>query len=228
MSISAEWVLNKEKKRIYAVSHAKATVRNSSTVDNDLTKLENRTSNVENVIDTLNTKVDTLNAQVFPTDVIDDGSATVVLGKAVTAGEITIPIEGWEEEDNEFILNITNSAIDENTVPVLAIAPQSYEVAQDSGFKPYCRTFNGILRLYSQSIPTAPLIASLALIGGNSKLFDNLPVASSVTPGVVKIGNGLIIDETGTVSINKSVLITDEDMVNESEMVDTINEDLNS
>lgn len=228
MSISAEWVLNKNKQRIYAVSHAKASVRNSSTVDKDLTKLENRTSTVEGRVDSLNTKIDTLNAQVFPTDVIDDGSATVVLGKATTAGEIIIPTEGWEAEDEMFVLNITNSAIDEETVPVLAIAPQSFEIAQDSGLKPYCRTFDGTLRLYSQSIPTAPLIASLALIGGKTKLFENLPVASSVTPGVVKIGNGIIIDDNGAISINTAILVTDEDMVNEEEMVDTIHDDLNS
>ena len=39
MAMKAEWILNKAKQKIYAISHAKAVVRNNSTVDADLTAL---------------------------------------------------------------------------------------------------------------------------------------------------------------------------------------------
>lgn len=40
MGISVEWIINKAKQKIYAVSHAKAVIRGDHTVDDDLTKIE--------------------------------------------------------------------------------------------------------------------------------------------------------------------------------------------
>lgn len=40
MAINVEWIINKAKKKIYAISHAKAVVRGDSTVDADLSLLE--------------------------------------------------------------------------------------------------------------------------------------------------------------------------------------------
>ena len=50
MSISAEWILNKAKQKIYAISHAKAVVRNNSTVDADLTALETAVESLQNEV----------------------------------------------------------------------------------------------------------------------------------------------------------------------------------
>ena len=41
MGINVEWIINKAKQKIYAVSHAKAVIRGNHTIDDDLTNLEN-------------------------------------------------------------------------------------------------------------------------------------------------------------------------------------------
>lgn len=48
MAITAEWIINKAKQKIYAVSHAKVVVRGDSTVDADMASLENRVETLEN------------------------------------------------------------------------------------------------------------------------------------------------------------------------------------
>ena len=53
MAISAEWILNKAKQRIYAISHAKAVVRNNSTVDADLNALETAVKNLQKDVDSM-------------------------------------------------------------------------------------------------------------------------------------------------------------------------------
>lgn len=53
MSISAEWILNKAKQKIYAISHAKAVVRNNSTVDADLTALETAVQALQDDVDSM-------------------------------------------------------------------------------------------------------------------------------------------------------------------------------
>lgn len=210
MGIFGEWVLNKLKQRIYAVSHAKVVVRNQSTVDKDLTNLENRTTSLEEKIQS---------------GIIADGSAIVMLGAANATGEVTIPIEGWVEDGEEYYLNIENSAINENIVPIVVVAPDHYTTALKCGLKPYCRTLEGILQLYANSVPSQPITASIALIGGKDNSVDanNLPLATSTTAGVVKPGTGFTVDSnTGTLTVDPNVVVTDDDMVDESEMTNTI------
>lgn len=51
MAISAEWILNRARQKIYAISHAKAVVRNNKTVDDDLTELEKAVSQLQTEVD---------------------------------------------------------------------------------------------------------------------------------------------------------------------------------
>lgn len=66
MAISAEWILNKAKQRIYAISHAKAVVRNNSTVDADLNALETAVKNLQKDVDSMDLTIITnhLNAKL--------------------------------------------------------------------------------------------------------------------------------------------------------------------
>lgn len=56
--ISAEWCLNRLKKKFYAISHAKAVVRNNSNVDADLTALEDSVEQFEQSLQELETTID--------------------------------------------------------------------------------------------------------------------------------------------------------------------------
>ena len=226
MGIFGEWVLNKLKQRIYAVSHAKVVVRNKSTVDKDLTNLENRATSLEENVATVKQQVNNLD-QNIQSGIIADGTAIIMLGTANATGEVTIPTEGWvkDADRDEYHLDIENSAINESIVPVVAISPDHYNSATECGLKPYCRTLEGILRLYADTVPSQPITASIALIGekDNSVDVDNLPLATSTTAGVVKPGTGFTVDSnTGALTVDTNVVVTDDDMVDESEMANTI------
>lgn len=60
MAITAEWIINKSKKKIYAISHAKAVVRGNSTVDADLAALEQNISAFQQSVDDLQEEIDGL------------------------------------------------------------------------------------------------------------------------------------------------------------------------
>lgn len=51
MAITAEWIKNKDKKRIYAISHSKAVVRGNSTVDADLSSIESSIEELDQKIE---------------------------------------------------------------------------------------------------------------------------------------------------------------------------------
>lgn len=226
MGIFGEWVLNKLKQRIYAVSHAKVVVRNKSTVDKDLTNLENRATSLEENVATVKQQVNNL-GQNIQSGIIADGTAIIMLGTANATGEVTIPTEGWvkDADRDEYHLDIENSAINESIVPVVAVSPDHYDRAIECGLKPYCLTLEGILRLYADTAPSQPITASIALIGekDNSVDVNNLPLATSTTAGVVKPGTGFTVDSnTGALTVDTNVVVTDDDMVDESEMANTI------
>ena len=127
-----------------------------------------------------------------------------------------IPTEGWEANDDGegYHLDITNAAIDETTVPVVALSPSAYEVAQSCKLKPYCETFNGYMRMYTDTVPTDEMEASLALIGSGNVL----PVATTSTRGTISVGNGMTIEPTtGTLSVDKNTVITQDELVDEDE-----------
>ena len=221
MGIPLEWILNKSKQKIYAITHAKGVVRGDSTVDRDLTNLENSMTSAQTTINALSNRLTNISELIESGDIGSGGSAKVILGVASNSGDIIIPIEGWEEDENGtgYILDITNSAIEDTTVPVVAVSPESFETSKDCGLKSYCRTFTGILRLYADKIPTAEIEASIALIGsGNS-----LPVATTSSRGAVQVGNGMTVEPTtGTLSVDKDVVVTQDQLVDEEEALNSI------
>lgn len=211
MSISLEWLVNKAKKKVYAISHAKGVVRGTSTVDKDLTKVENDIISMGTTLDNLNTRVNNI-----AENGVGGGSTSVILGAATNAGDIMIPTEGWEanESGEGYHLDITNSAIEDTTVPVVALAPDSFDVAMECKLKPYCRTYTGYMRLYAESIPSAEIEASLALIGSG----NTLPVATTATRGTIRVGDGVVVNPTtGTLSVDKNTVITQDELVDEAE-----------
>lgn len=217
MSISLEWLVNKAKKKVYAITHAKGVVRGNSTVDKDLTKVENDIISMGTTLDNLNIRVNNI-----AENGVGGGSTSVILGAATNAGDIMIPTEGWEanESGGGYHLDITNSAIEDTTVPVVALAPDSFDVAMECKLKSYCRTYTGYMRLYAESVPTAEIEASLALIG----TAESLPKATTLTAGVVKPSTGLQVEPgTGALSVDPKQVATVDDLVDEDEVQQSIN-----
>lgn len=204
MNISAEWIINKAKQKIYAISHAKVVVRNKSTVDADLTSLENRVGVIEEGIASGNIGG---GGNV-------GGGANIWLGQALAVGELTIPTSGWEKNGELYQLDITNSTITANVVPVVVVVPASRTEAKECGFKDYCQTADGVLRLFSDSIPANAITASIALIGQKE---ENIPMADSDTAGLVKIGEGFAVDEDGKLNIDKDIVVTKDSIADDAE-----------
>lgn len=224
MSISLEWLLNKAKDKIYPITHAKGAIRGNSTVDKDLTALENSMTTVENNLSTVTTRVNNI-SELIQSGQIGGGSTSVILGVASGTGEVSIPTEGWEENpDGGYILDITNTAIEETTIPVVAVAPTSFDAAKNCGLKSYCKTLTGILRLYSDTVPTVEIEASIALIGSG----DALPKATTTSAGVIRVGNGVKVEPTtGTLSVDPDKVITQDEVVDEEEALEAIRTILN-
>lgn len=55
-----QWVINKAHKKIYAVSHAKAVIRGNSTVDADLTRIENSLDTIDRSYSETQSKIDSI------------------------------------------------------------------------------------------------------------------------------------------------------------------------
>lgn len=220
MSITLEWLVNKSKNKVYAVSHAKGVIRNGSTVDQDLTKLENDITSMDTTLNNLDTRINNI-AEQIENGGIGGGSTKVILGAASNVGDVMIPTEGWEEDETGtgYHLDITNSVIEDTTVPVIALSPDAYDTALECKLKPYCQSFSGYIRLYADAIPSAEMEVSLALIGSG----NTLPKASTLSAGVVRVGNGVVVEpSTGTLSVDKNTVITTDELVDEQEALNDI------
>lgn len=127
--------------------------------------------------------------------------------------DITIPAEGWEEDEDTggifgMHVDIPNEEITANMIPILTILPEYYELAKTSSLCGASRTIDGALRVYAQSAPGAEIGASLALIGGSGSGGGGggvpyiLPAATTTTLGGVKVGDGLKVEKDGTLSVD--------------------------
>lgn len=65
MAITAEWIINKYKQKIYAISHAKVVVRGNSTVDADLATLEQNIQGFQDTVNQLQQSVDDLDLEAI-------------------------------------------------------------------------------------------------------------------------------------------------------------------
>lgn len=204
MNISAEWIINKAKQRIYAITHAKVVVRGKSTVDADLTAIEHRLDDIE-----------------------ENGAPGSGL-TAMAVGEVTIPTSGWEADENGYHLDITNSIVTSAVVPLLVIHPDSYDSAKDCELKGYCQSFEGYVRILSKFIPQSAIKASFALIGQKGQTnASGLPLASKDTAGLVKIGEGFVSND-GVVSVDKDVVVTKDAIANDDEATQKLANILNN
>ena len=142
--------------------------------------------------------------------------------------DIEIPTTGWADNDGAdgpyaLYTDIPDMTIESDLIPVLTIVPECIETAGDCGLSPYVRTLSGALRVYADQAPEKPIHASLALLGVTQSVTGSipvegesgyvLPVASSTTPGVVKVrhGSGLRVDSNGNLSLDTA---TKEDVAN--------------
>lgn len=186
----AYWI-QKDGSSVYAVAHAGATVRGSSTVDADLTHLETIIASAGRftVTDVV------INPEAWHEPDAEEAGAAVELCAVV-------PITGASPD----------------TIPIAIINRDDVAGAIQSGFDSGCRADAGTVTFYAKNIPNIPIRLSIftmfaqnmekevEVAGPDAPVvaYYKLPVATSETLGGVKIGKNIDITADGTISAKGS------------------------
>lgn len=175
----ADWIVSRGMP-VYAVAHAKATVRGNSTVDADLARLEERaagtgsftvTNAVVNV-DAWQESADGVSAVIPVTGVTD---STVPLIYVLPQSSDTATYCGLMGKctASDGIVTINAQITPKDTIELTILAMFSQTIETD----------------INVAAPSAPVLA-----------YYKLPPATKDTIGGVKIGRNIVVDEDGTIS----------------------------
>lgn len=184
--------------------------------------------------------VDTVTATIDPDSLVTHKEWERLAAQiAARRLDITIPASGWTQggtAKRPYIRDIPEESATERMVPSLTILPEGEDAAFACGLAPFAQTLDGVLRVYAKSAPTVPIRASLVLQGDSSGFLlsgnggggiNALPPATADTLGGVKVGSGLNVGPDGTLSVDAERVMTDEDLVNEDEIANSVASILN-
>lgn len=120
---------------------------------------------------------------------------------------ITISAQNWvsniDTDNSSYIYSndVEVSGVTEEYYPIVTLDESSARIASSASMSSLVRTGTGIVRFYSETIPSSDMTAHIALLySTDGDVLTELPVATSDTLGVVKIGNGISVDTDGTIS----------------------------
>lgn len=141
--------------------------------------------------------------------------------------EITLPTTGWVDDTTHYgymkRLDLTNEHVEASHTPCIIYHFDSLQTVKEIGMCPVLSTDNGVLHFYSVKAPESEINATMVLIGMSGDVIAaNVTKATKTRVGGVIIGDGLVIDDNGVVSIDGSRVIvaaTDEEaqtVINES------------
>lgn len=174
----ADWIISRGFP-VYAVAHAEATVRGSSTVDADLTRLEERMDGsgrftVTNVV---------LNPDAW--EETDDGARAVV--PLTGASESTVPLVYVFPE---CLAAARQCGLDSRCTA------GSGTLTVYAPMMPKDTIRLAVIAMFAQSVEQNVDVSA----PGNTVIAYRLPIASKDTLGAVKIGENISISEDGTIS----------------------------
>lgn len=126
-------------------------------------------------------------------------------GTGIIVLAVIIPATGWAANSGDYAyrVDVANDSLTADMIPMLSIAPDSLDVAAACGFCPTCEIVAGALRVYAQTMPEEAITASLTAItskGGGG--YAALQIATKSTLGAIKVGEGLDIQQDGTLSVS--------------------------
>lgn len=137
---------------------------------------------------------------------------------AIRKIEIEIPTEGWIRKDLEqyhYRLAMPVAEVTEEMIPQVTVLPGGEATAAACGLAPFAQTAAGEVVFRAVTPPGGKIPAQLTLMRDSTGLVlstvsgnVSLPVASVTSLGVVKPGQGLLVDSDGTLSLNTA---TDEE-----------------
>lgn len=198
--------------------------------------------------------VDTVQATIDPNAVLTASAVKRLIADSTVFQPIVIPKEGWTDKidvgANEELdeleaeiedayglhLDIPVAGVTEVMQPGLCVHPSSIDTARTCELATFIRTLEGKVRVYAKSAPSSDMKATLSLfcaytnvIGGSNVDGDGyvLPAATATRLGGVKVGDGLSVSSDGTLSVNQETVMTNEDLVDEGEVAESVANILN-
>lgn len=151
---------------------------------------------------------------------------------------ITIPTNAWKvapseagrlayyadvEDENVSVLHLPDAVLDKDSIDTAAVC----------GLAPIVKSMDGALRFFAEAIPAAQITGYCRLwkesgvLGGGGENYAALPVATTTTLGCIKIGDGLNVAQDGTLSVDQQTVMTESDLVDESEVAKSVASILN-
>lgn len=128
-----------------------------------------------------------------------------ISGTAVKLREdVTIPVSGWTQDADVgcLSLDIPWPEATGKMIPALTVLPDSLDIAAACDLHQLCQTLDGAVRVYTKTVPAAPIKASLALMGLSPYAYGG---GTTLAGGLkVKPGSGLVVDENGYLSLDKA------------------------
>lgn len=113
--------------------------------------------------------------------------AKIIRGIAAGAAQkdINIPVSGWIADTDtngafDWMLDIASMDIKESMVPLLTFPFEHLEAAASFGICQASRTMPGALRIYSKTVPTYPITASLSLFETECEIGNSITPSAAV------------------------------------------------
>ncbi len=142
-----------------------------------------------------------------------DDLMEVIEHTAVLYKEVAIPAEGWTADGTEeYPMRLElPMEVSDYMIPVLTVLPDHIAAAATCGLAPFAQTAEGVLRVWAEKAPEQDLRAGLSLLRNASGIYigtgsagsGNAPVSATKDRlGCVKVGEGLSVDEDGTLSVD--------------------------
>lgn len=152
-----------------------------------------------------------------------------LIGNISRYGELTIPAAGWVQDvEKGYTLEVAAPQVTEKHIPLMALDRESRETAGKCKLDTGAETLEGKVRFWAKKVPEKAMTGTLVLLlqgelGSGVALWP----ASGDKLGGVKVGEGLLVAEDGTLSVDKETVMTGEDLADEEEVRETVSEILN-
>lgn len=162
-----------------------------------------------------------------------DEAVTEAVGQVASISKIchiTIPKDGWEEDpepsdDHKYYCDVYERGVTAAHEPVGGADLGYHSVGADAGMVEGVETRTNGFRFYSMNIPKKDIQATIILWtkgapggGGGQTVVPGVGLAWNENGELdVQVGDGIDVDELNRLKVDRTEVITDEDMVNEDE-----------
>lgn len=171
---------------------------------------------------------------------VDKALAALPAGSYYGYLDLIIPATGWTEAeepsaDHNYICDVAAASVTGELIPIGGPKLGSCDVANKAGVAPGCETLEGTVRFFAHEKPGDDISAYIILLtqgqegGGNASVEAGQGLAYGDDGKLtVKIGDGLAFDATDALSVDKEDVLTEDDMADDNEVMQSMQEIINT